>query len=68
MGTETAYAFQVLVNAAISQDCATTKAALAECFRNLIRSMQINASKVAELLGKLLERFDRNGLSWLLFC
>uniref|UniRef100_A0A0N5APE6 mannose-6-phosphate isomerase n=1 Tax=Syphacia muris TaxID=451379 RepID=A0A0N5APE6_9BILA len=59
MGGESAEAFQVLIKAGIGSERDATKAALAECFKNLVKAAQNDPEKVAKLLKSLLDKFDK---------
>ncbi|MFH4981466.1 hypothetical protein AB6A40_008175 [Gnathostoma spinigerum] len=55
MGLETSNAFSILVDAGIQEECATLKAALAVCFKNMLHTQRDNPVRVTELLTKLLQ-------------
>uniref|UniRef100_A0A915AHT3 mannose-6-phosphate isomerase n=1 Tax=Parascaris univalens TaxID=6257 RepID=A0A915AHT3_PARUN len=57
MGDDTSKAFQTLVRAGISEECATTKAALAVCFKKLIHARK-DTRRVCSLINSFLHRLD----------
>lgn len=61
MGIESTHAFEVLVKAGVEAERSAAKAALAECFRNLIHGMKDNSARVANSLDSLLRRLDKGG-------
>ncbi|VDK56654.1 unnamed protein product [Anisakis simplex] len=57
MGEDTSTAFRVLVQAGVSEQCATTKAALAVCFKKLIHARE-DTQHVKALIESFLLKLD----------
>ncbi|VDM37806.1 unnamed protein product [Toxocara canis] len=57
MGKDTSKAFQILVEAGVSEECATTKAALAVCFKKLMHARE-DKQHLNSLIDSFLHKLD----------